>query len=210
MLARRKFLLFGGRFLGAGALVALAWRLGFSTSNNASREVKLRRCGWQINLDKCDFCGKCSVGCVQKPSAIKALNDQKKCSSGIVCYGYITDKNIPSEQIQHCANLVCPERAVVRTPFSGGASGNFLYTIDQNRCTGCARCVLPCHDLCAQSMFLAIRPDLCLQCNDCTAARDCPHQAIERVPLAELVEARHNYPFRGEEIEVDEEVDEYE
>ena len=31
-------------------------------------------------------------------------------------------------------------------------------------------------------MFLVIRPDLCLGCNDCAIAAVCPHDAIERIP----------------------------
>jgi Fe-S-cluster-containing hydrogenase component 2 len=44
-------------------------------------------------------------------------------------------------------------------------------------------------------MFLLIRPDLCLGCNECTIALACPHGAVERVPREPADDYRGDYWF---------------
>jgi electron transport complex protein RnfB len=34
------------------------------------------------------------------------------------------------------------------------------------------------------SLYLQIKRDLCVNCNECAIARDCPSNAIERIPLS--------------------------
>ena len=71
---------------------------------------------------------------------------------------------------------------MVRENFSGGIDGMFLYSNDAKRCIGCAKCVKRCNERGTKSMFLAIRPDLCLDCNECSIASACPENAIIRIP----------------------------
>jgi ferredoxin len=44
-------------------------------------------------------------------------------------------------------------------------------------------------------MFLVIRPDLCLGCNECSIAVACPHDAIERIPREPVDDYRGDYLF---------------
>jgi electron transport complex protein RnfB len=132
---------------------------------------------------------------VRRPSAVKALNDQKKCSNCVVCYGHITDTHIDSGKIDSHGDRVCPVDAVVRKNFSGGVDGMFLYSNDPKLCIGCSKCVKRCNEHGTKSMFLAIRPDLCLGCNECAIAVACPCDAIERIPREPVDDYRGDYWF---------------
>ena len=96
---------------------------------------------------------------MRKPSAVKALNDQKKCSNCVVCYGHITDTHIESDKIDSEGDRVCPVDAVERKNFSGGLDGMFLYSNDPKLCIACSKCVKRCNEHGTKSMFLAIRPE---------------------------------------------------
>jgi NAD-dependent dihydropyrimidine dehydrogenase PreA subunit len=107
------------------------------------------------------------------------------------CYGHISELGVASELIQSQGVRVCAHDAVRREEFSGGKDGYHLYTIDDAKCTACGKCTKRCNQLGTKSMFLIIRPDLCLGCNRCTIAAVCPEGAIEWA---------HSYPeddFRG-------------
>lgn len=188
--SRRNFLVLGSRIAGAVVLSGFVWRIFGSSGKDSEFEQPSRRYTWQINPDKCRFCGKCAYACVRRPAAVKALNDQKKCSNCVVCYAHITDRQISSARVQQYGTRVCPHNAVRRQNFSGGLDGVFTYTIDQSRCVGCAKCVAECNHSGSSSMFLAIRPDLCLGCNQCACAEKCPYDAIERVPLSSIDDLR--------------------
>ena len=59
--------------------------------------------------------------------------------------------------------------------------GDFEYTIDEELCTGCGKCVKGCTSFGNGSLFLQIQQDVCQQCNECAIARVCPSDAIHRV-----------------------------
>jgi len=189
--SRRSFMRMGGRVAAGGVLGGVAWRILAGTDPEYEIDQPGVRYAWQIDPDKCSSCGLCETACVRKPSAVKAVNDQKKCSYCVVCYGHITNKNIDSDQIESKGERVCPVDAVKRRNYSGGNDGYFTYKIDHSLCTGCGKCSSSCDEHGSQSMFLLIRPDLCLGCNECNIALHCPDQAISRIPL----EAADN--FRG-------------
>ncbi len=195
MSTRRNYLRRGGQVLGAAILGGAAWRSFSPPSESAEFISQARRFAWQIDPDKCLHCGICETACVRKPSAVKALNDPKKCSNCVVCYGHITDPHIESTKIDAEGERVCPVDAVTRINFSGGPDGMFLYAQDPRRCTACGRCAKRCNDHGTESMFLAIRPDLCLGCNECAIAVACPHQAIERIPRESVDDYRGDYWF---------------
>ena len=189
---RRQFLVGLGRALGITALTGVAVRVWRGGKPDAEFIQPPHRYGWQINPEACTNCGKCETACMRRPSAVKAVNDQKKCSNCVACYGHLCDLKTPSSLIATTDKLVCPYGAVQRSRFFGGLDGAYLYTIDADRCTGCAQCARQCNLHGSRSMFLIIRPDLCFGCNECAIARVCPSKAVERVPL---------YPaddFRGE------------
>lgn len=192
---RRNFLRVGGQLTGAALLATAAARIFSPPNEDAEFVAQGRRFCWQIDPEKCRYCGICETACVRKPSAVKALNDQKKCSNCVVCYGHITDTHIESEKIDREGTRVCPYNAVLRKNFSGGADGMFLYSHDQSNCVGCAKCVKRCNERGTQSMFLVIRPDLCLGCNECAIAVACPHNAIERIPREPVDDYHGDYRF---------------
>jgi electron transport complex protein RnfB len=72
---------------------------------------------------------------------------------------------------------MCPTGAITRTfveePF-------FEYTVDEDLCDGCAKCVKGCKDFGNGSLYMQIKQDLCVNCNDCSIARNCPANAVSR------------------------------
>ena len=189
---RRRFIRFGGQLIAGAALGGTAWRIFTGADPDAEFIQPKGPYVWRINLEKCTFCGKCETACVRKPSAVKAVNDQTKCSYCVACYGHISDLSVSSEMIQSKGVRVCPYDAVVRKELSGGKDGYHVYTIDEARCTACGKCTKRCNDLGTKSMFLVIRPDLCIGCNRCNIAAHCPENAIEWA---------HSFPeddFRGD------------
>ncbi|MCF7733501.1 MAG: 4Fe-4S binding protein [Akkermansiaceae bacterium] len=189
---RRKFIQFGGQLIGTAVLGGAAWRVLSGADPEADFTQPKGPYVWRLNPDKCTFCGLCETACVRKPSAVKAVNDQVKCSYCVACYGQLSELTIASDLIDSKGKRVCPYDAVRRKEFSGGKDGYHLYTIDQERCTGCCKCTKRCNELGTKSMFLLIRPDLCIGCNRCSIAAVCPDDAIELV---------HCYPeddYRGE------------
>ena len=76
-------------------------------------------------------------------------------------------------------NQLCPTAAIKRTfvedPY-------YEYTIDEKLCIGCAKCVEGCNRFGNGSLFLQIRHDRCVHCNECAIARTCPGDAFRRVP----------------------------
>lgn len=187
---RRQFLLWLGRALGTTAMGLVAVRVLKGGNPDAEFIQPPHRYGWQINPEKCTFCNLCTTACVRLPSAVKAVNDQKKCSNCVACYGHVRDLKTPSRLIATTDMLVCPVDALKRTHLFGGMDGAYLYTIDADRCNGCGQCALQCNHHGSKSLFLVIRPDLCLGCNECGIARVCPSKAVERVPLYPVNERR--------------------
>ena len=191
---RRKYLAIGGQVLGASILSALTVRL-FSHPNKNALPQK-RRFAWQIDPEKCVACGQCATACVRKPSAAKAVNNIKACNNCVACYGHIADPYMDSDKIDSEGERVCPVDAVKRINLTGEVDGYFEYQQDHSLCIGCAQCVKQCkaHNDANASMFLMIRPDLCLGCNECAIARKCPAGAIVRVPTEAATTFRHPLP----------------
>ena len=77
-------------------------------------------------------------------------------------------------------NLMCPtgaiQRRFVEDPY-------FEYTIDESLCNGCGKCVKGCGSFGNGSLYLQIKRDLCMDCNECQIATVCPGDAIVRVPV---------------------------
>lgn len=193
--SRRKSLETASHLLGIAALGGAVARIFSPPSKDAEFIAQGRRFAWQIDPEKCQYCGACETACVRKPSAVKALNDPRKCSNCVVCYGHIADSKIDSDKIDSEGKRVCPVGAVERKNFSGGVDGMFLYTQDPKKCVGCGKCVKRCNEHGTKSMFLVIRPDLCLGCNECAIAVACPYDAIERIPREPVDDYRGDYWF---------------
>ncbi len=145
---------------------------------------------WQIDPDKCTQCGKCMTACVLSPSAVKCLHAYDVCGFCKLCGGYHNASALVPDTAAE--NMMCPTDAIIRTfvedPY-------YEYTIDEARCIGCAKCVKGCKDFGNGSLYLQIRHDHCVNCNECAIAGVCEGDAIQRVPAAQpylLKGSRHD------------------
>jgi len=142
---------------------------------------------WQIDPFLCTQCGRCADECVLTPSAVKCVHAYDLCGYCDLCGGYfkpgVTDLHTGAE------NQLCPTSAIQRSfieePF-------FEFTITEDLCIGCGKCVKGCSSFGNGSLHLQIRHDRCLNCNQCSIARNCPSDAIKRVP------AKQPYNIKGD------------
>jgi electron transport complex protein RnfB len=168
-IARRDFLRSGVRGAclvglgGATALVAIRGR--------AAQTV------WQIDPSKCIACLNCATYCVLKPSAVKCVHAFAMCGYCELCTGYFEPE--PNALNTGAENQNCPTGAIQRTfvedPY-------FEYKIDEVLCIGCGKCVKGCRAFGNGSLFMQIRHDRCLNCDECAIAPTCPTDAIKRIP----------------------------
>ena len=167
-ITRREFL--SGLVGGAAALGAVgAAGLAFTRAAGA-------RTVWQIDPAKCVQCGKCATSCVLSPSAVKCVHAFAMCGYCDLCTGYF--KPDPAALNTGAENLLCPTGAIVRTfvedPY-------YQYTIDEAKCVGCGKCVAGCAAFGNGSLFLQVRHDRCVNCNQCSIAVACPSGAYRRI-----------------------------
>jgi electron transport complex protein RnfB len=85
---------------------------------------------------------------------------------------------------------LCPVGAIKRTYVE---EPYFEYTIDEELCIGCGKCVKGCGAFGNGSLHLQIRHDRCMNCNECSIGRSCPSGAISQF------RADTPYLIRGEE-----------
>ena len=174
-LHRRAFMLTGLRVAGAvgvtGAAAALAARWG-----------RAEELVWQIDADVCMACGNCQTHCVLDESAVKAVNCFARCGYCDECTGYFP--TAPHKKETGAENHLCPVDAIVRKYIEAKAGTRYFeYTIDEKKCIGCGKCVLGCR-LMNGSLYLQVRHNRCLNCNECAIAIACPKEAFRRVPAA--------------------------
>ncbi len=136
---------------------------------------------WQIDPDKCIACDRCQTHCVLDISAVKSVQCFALCGYCDVCTGYFPTKNFLLET--GAENQLCPTGAIARRFIEAKGSERFFeYTIDESLCIGCGKCVLGCR-LMNGSLYLQVRHNRCVNCNECSIAVACPTQAIGRVPI---------------------------
>ncbi|MGD0898748.1 MAG: ferredoxin [Thermoguttaceae bacterium] len=169
---RRGFVTGCVRVLGAvglgGMVSALAVRKG-----RAVDEV------WQIQPDHCIACDKCQTECVLDVSAVKSVQCFALCGYCDVCTGYFPTKYDALDT--GAENHLCPTGAITRKFIEQkGTTRYFEYTIDEALCIACGKCVVGCR-LMNGSLYLQVRHDRCLNCNECSIAVACPTQAFRRV-----------------------------
>jgi electron transport complex protein RnfB len=168
----------GGGVLAAG-LVPLAAKLLPKAQNRDEL--------WQIDPNKCTACGKCMINCVQKQSAVKCVHAFKVCGYCELCGGFFRPN---AETLTSDAeNQLCPSGALVR---SFVEDPYYEYVINEKLCVACGKCVKGCGSFGNGSLYLQIKQNICLHCNKCKIAQNCPAQAISRVS------AREPYKIKGQ------------
>ena len=167
-ITRREFIKSSVRLL---AIFSVGGLTAISASNLSTKETV-----WQIDPYKCVQCGKCATNCVQDFSVVKCVHAFAVCGYCELCSGYFN----PGTKFLNTGaeNQLCPTNAIKRTfiedPF-------YEYTIDENLCIGCGKCVKGCEAFGNGSLFLQIRHDRCFNCNECLIAMFCPSNAVTRV-----------------------------
>ncbi len=169
--------------LHTAAGIALGGIAGILLTRSASSEKV-----WQLDPNICMQCEKCSQNCVLPQSAVKVVHSFSMCGYCDLCSGYLQ----PGARARNTGaeSQLCPTGAIKRTfveePY-------FQYTIDENLCIGCGKCVKGCDAFGNGSMYLQVKHDLCVNCNECSIARSCPSGAYKRV------DASRPYILRGDE-----------
>ena len=119
---------------------------------------------WQIDPNICIQCGNCSINCVLEPSSVKCVHAFAICGYCDLCSGYFRQNALALDTAAE--NRLCPTGAIKR---------NFIedpyleYTIDESLCIACGKCVKACTAFGNGSLFLQVRHDRCLNCNECSA-----------------------------------------
>ncbi|HUT26127.1 MAG TPA: 4Fe-4S binding protein [Sumerlaeia bacterium] len=168
-LTRSEFLAHCGR--GVGLLIVGGVAGGLAARNARAGMV------WQIDPNKCNQCGQCATHCVRDQSAVKCFHAFEMCGYCELCSGFLEPKFITPDE--GAENQLCPVGAIVR---QREIDPYYSYEIDESRCIGCARCVKGCTQFGNGSLYLQVRHDLCLNCNECSIAAACPSNAFVRVP----------------------------
>ncbi len=140
-------------------------------------KVKAENYVWQIDPEKCVKCGRCATACVINPSAVKCVHEFSVCGYCNLCFAYFQPG--AKKLTKNAENQLCPTNALKRKfiedPF-------FEYSVDEDLCIGCAKCVKGCNLFGNGSLYLQVRHDRCTNCNDCSIARVCAGDAFIRVP----------------------------
>ena len=166
---RRDFLrkgLRGAGVLGVGGLAGMVAR------RSAARETV-----WQLDPEKCIACGNCATYCTLTPSAVKCVHAFAMCGYCELCTGFFIPE--PNALNAGAENQNCPVGAIRRADVG---DPYYEYVIDERLCIGCGKCVKGCEAFGNGSLFLQVRHDRCINCNDCSIAAACPAGAFRRVP----------------------------
>jgi electron transport complex protein RnfB len=135
---------------------------------------------WQIDPEKCTQCGRCATHCVLAPSAVKCVHSYAICGYCDLCGGY--QRPDAKSRTTGAENQLCPTAAIrrkfIEDPY-------YQYTIDEPLCVGCGLCVEGCGMFGNGSLYLQVKQDLCVNCNECAIATACPSDAFRRVPASD-------------------------
>jgi electron transport complex protein RnfB len=166
-LFRKTTRIISAAIVGGGALF-------FATKSRTAASV------WQIDPNICVQCGNCAVNCVLEPSAVKSVHAFAICGYCDLCSGYLRPNALELDTAAE--NRLCPTGAIQRTFIE---DPYFEYTIDESLCIACGRCAKWCTAFGNGSLFLQVRHDRCLNCNECSIANKCPSGAFRRISSEE-------------------------
>jgi len=161
-------------FLRGAAIVAVGGVTGGAALHKTGEMV------WQIDPQKCVQCGRCATECVLTPSAVKCVHSYRICGYCDLCGGYLRPD--AKKRDTGAENQLCPTSAITRTFIE---QPYFQYTIDEDLCIGCGKCVKGCNLFGNGSLYLQVKHDLCVNCNECAIAAACPSDAFTRVPATD-------------------------
>ena len=166
--SRRDFIRTAGKLIIVAPLIYIPVKLAKKTS--AAGYV------WQIDPLKCTTCGQCKTNCVLTPSASKCAHAYQMCGYCDLCGGFLRQgvKTINTGAESQLCPTAAIKRKFIEEPY-------FEYSIDEVLCDGCAKCVKGCADFGNGSLYMQIRHNLCVNCNECSIARTCPSNAVIRV-----------------------------
>ncbi len=170
--SRRQFLRDGTRL---GAMTGLGGLLGLTLVRTGAKTTR-----WQIDPSRCLRCDQCATACVLEQSAVKCVHAHDLCGYCQLCTGYFVPE--PNELNTGAENQACPTAAIRRSYVE---DPYYQYVIDETLCIGCAKCVEGCNRFGNGSLYLQVRHDRCLNCNECAIGRVCPGDAFRRVPVTE-------------------------
>ena len=167
---------FARRAVGGVCLAAMGALAATLKGARRERTTEAGSLVWQIDPHKCIQCGNCATYCVLSPSAVKCVHAFAMCGRCKFCFGNYETK--PGAEIGGGAeSLACPtdaiQRTLLRDPY-------YEYEIDEELCIGCGKCVKGCGQFGNGSLFLQVRHDRCVNCNECSIATACPSGAFVR------------------------------
>lgn len=185
---RRQFLQRTGQTVCTVALGGTAIMLGQRACSGDAWVIAPNKCvNIRLGVTGADeVCKVCSTDCVLSLSAVRAVNDYSKCGRCCICPAYY-DVRSPVGSDGLPTKKLCPRDAIERKVIGDvdpyDPLNNFYeYTIDEEKCNGCGLCVMECKDPAGLgSIRLEVRYDLCLRCNQCSIAVNCPEDAYCRV-----------------------------
>ena len=135
---------------------------------------------WQLDPNKCTQCGRCQTHCVLSQSAVKCVHSYSMCGYCDLCGGYL--RSDAKGRTTGAENQLCPTAAIrrkfIEPPY-------YEYTIDEDLCIACGKCVKGCGGFGNGSLYLQVRHNRCKNCNQCAIAQACPSKAFRRVPASD-------------------------
>ena len=126
-------------------------------------------------------------------SAVKCVHAYAVCGYCQLCTGFFAPE--PNELTTAAENQLCPTAAIKRTYVE---DPYYQYSIDEQLCIGCAKCVEGCNRFGNGSLFLQIRHDRCLNCNECAISRTCPGDGLPPRAGGPSLPAQNHQPLNAQ------------